>query len=81
MAYDKVSKTILRRMFNDNKIGTRHLTLQDLQRGFPTHEESNVKRKLEDLVEENIILHHTTDHGDEYSVNPQSLDEIEEVLF
>ena len=80
MEYDNVSKAILRKMFYDNRIGGRHLSFEDLQRGFPSHVKGNVKNRLKKLIRENLILHHPTSYGIQYSLNPQSLEEISEII-
>lgn len=80
MAYNDVSKAILRRMYYFGFIGTKHLTFEDIIINFPPNRAGSAKSRLEELIEENLILHHITDHGDEYSVNPQSLEEIDKIL-
>jgi len=80
MVYDSVSKAILRKMFYDNRIGGKHLSFEDLQRGFPSHVKGNVKKRLKELIRENLILHHPTSYGTQYSLNPQSLKEISEII-
>ncbi len=80
MEHDNVSKAILRKMFYDNRIGGRHLSFEDLQRGFPSHVKGDVKNRLKKLIRENLILHHPTSYGIQYSLNPQSLEEISEII-
>ena len=80
MVYDSVSKAILRKMFYDNRIGGKHLSFEDLQRGFPSHVKGNVKKRLKELIRENLILHHPTSYGTQYSLNPRSLEEISEII-
>ncbi len=80
MVYDLVSKAILRKMFYDTRIGGRHLSLEDLQRGFPKHERGSVKNQLKKLVKDNLILKHPTSYGLQYALNPEELDAIEEII-
>ena len=80
MEYDNVSKAILRKMFYDNRIGGRHLSFEDLQRGFPSHVKGNVKNRLKKLIRENLILHHPTSYGIQYSLNPHNLEEISKII-
>jgi len=80
MEYDNVSKAILRKMFYDNRIGGRHLSFEDLRRGFPSHVKGDVANRLKKLVRENLILHHPTSYGIQYYLNPQSLEEISEII-
>lgn len=80
MEYDEVSKAILRKMFYDTRIGGRHLSLEDLQRGFPSHEKGNVKNRLKKLIKENLILHHPAGYGMQYHLNPQRTEEISKII-
>ena len=81
MAYDSVSKAILRKMFYDTRIGGRHLSQEDLQKGFPKHERGNVKNQLKKLVKDNLVLKHPTSYGPQYALNPDELDEIEKIMI
>ncbi len=73
---DDVSKAILRKLFYDNRIGKKHISLENLKTGFPSHLKGDVDKKLKKLVKENLILHHPTSYGTQYALNPQRLQEI-----
>lgn len=77
---DEVSKAILRKLFYDNRIGGRHLGLEDLRRGFPSHLKGNVDKKLKTLIKENLILQHPTSYGPQYALNPLRIHDIKEIL-
>ena len=77
---DEVSKAILRKMFYDNRIGGRHLGLEDLKRGFPSHLKGVVDKKLKKLIKENLVLQHPTSYGPQYALNPQRIHDIMEIL-
>ena len=73
---DDVSKAILRKLFYDNRIGKKHISLENLKTGFPSHTKGDVDKKLKKLVKENLILHHPTSYGPQFALNPQRLQEI-----
>ncbi|MFY9300750.1 MAG: hypothetical protein WAO91_06135 [Candidatus Nitrosotenuis sp.] len=80
MQYDEISKNILRRMYNDNRIGARHLGLEDLKHGVPSHLKGDVDKQLKKLVKANLILHHPTSYGMQYSLNPHMIHEIRAII-
>ncbi len=80
MEYDDVSKAILRKMFYDKIIGGRHISLQDLKTGFPSHAKGDVDKKLKKLIKENLVLKHPTGYGMQYHLNPQRIDDISEII-
>ena len=73
---DDVSKAILRKLFYDNRIGKRHISLENLKTGFPSHAKGEVDKKLKKLVKENLILRHPTSYGPQFALNPQRIQEI-----
>ena len=77
---DDISKAILRKLFYDNRIGKKHISLENLKTGFPFHLKGDVEKKLKKLVKENLILQHPTSYGTQYALNPQRLEEIIKIL-
>jgi len=77
---DDISKAILRKLFYDNRIGKKHISLENLKTGFPSHLKGDVDKKLKKLVKENLILQHPTSYGPQYALNPQRLQEIIRIL-
>ena len=77
---DDVSKAILRKLFYDNRIGKKHISLENLKTGFPSHIKGDVDKKLKKLIKENLILMHPTSYGPQYALNPQRLNEIVDIL-
>lgn len=73
-----VSKAILRKLFYDNRIGKKHISLENLKTGFPFHLKGDIdkKLKLKKLIKENLILTHPTSYGLQYALNSQRLNEI-----
>jgi len=77
---DDISKAILRKLFYDNRIGKKHISLENLKTEFPSHLKGDVDKKLKKLVKENLILQHPTSYGPQYALNPQRLQEIIKIL-
>ncbi len=77
---DDTSKAILRKMFYDRRIGGRHLGLEDLKRGFPSHLKGDVDKKLQKLVKENFVLQHPTSYGPQYALNHLRLQDVITIL-
>jgi hypothetical protein len=73
-------KAILRKLFYDKRIGGRHLGLEDLKRGFPSHLKGDVDKKLKKLVKENLVLQHPTSYGPQYALNPQRIQDVIDIL-
>ena len=77
---DEVSKAILRKLFYDNRIGKKHISLENLKTGFPSHLKGDVDKKLKRLVKDNLVLQHPTSYGPQYALNSQRLQEIINIL-
>lgn len=73
---DDVSRAILRKLLYDNRIGARHISLENLKTGFPSHLKGDVDKRLKRLVKENMVIWHPTSYGPQYALNPQRLHEI-----
>jgi len=67
-------------MYRNRIIGGRHISLEDLRTGCPSHERGNVEKTLKKLVKENLVVQHTTSYGMQYTLNPQRIDEIKKIL-
>ena len=77
---DDVSKAILRKLLYDNRIGAKHISLENLKTGFPSHLKGDIDKKLKKLVKQNLILQHPTSYGLQYALNPQRLQEIINII-
>ena len=80
MNQDSTSKIILRKMINHNITGGRHNGVDDLKRGFPSHERGNVEKTIKNLAKKNLILKHPTSYGMQYSLNHDMLGKIRRIL-
>jgi len=56
MRTDIVSKKILAKMFADHRIGARHISLENIKTGFPSHIKGDVEKNIKKLVKENLVL-------------------------
>ena len=68
-------------MFFDKRIGGRHLGEQDLCRGFPSHEKGDIPKAIKKLIKTGLINHHPTSYGQQYSLNPHRISDIQEILM
>lgn len=73
---DDVSRSILRKLLYDNRIGARHISIENLKTGFPSHLKGDVDKRLKKLVRENLVLKHPTSYGRQFALNPQRLRDI-----
>lgn len=60
---DDLSKAILRKLFYDNRVGKKHISLENLKTGFPSHIKGDVDKKLKKLVKDNLVLQHPMVHS------------------
>jgi hypothetical protein len=75
-----ITTFILEKMYRNRIIGARHISLEDLRTGCPSHERGNIEKALKKLVKENLIMQHPTSYGMQYALNPQRIDEIMQIL-
>lgn len=80
MKYDNVSMTILSKMVFDGMIGGKHTAAESIKRGFPSHLKGDVDKALKKLVKSNLVLHHPTSYGVQYSLNPKMISEIRKII-
>lgn len=80
MKYDDLTITILSKMVFDGMIGGKHTSSESIKRGFPSHVKGDVDKTLKKLVKANLILHHPTSYGIQYSLNARMLEEIKKII-
>lgn len=80
MKYDDLSITILSKMVFDGMIGAKHTSAESIKRGFPSHLKGDVDKALKRLVKSNLIVHHPTSYGIQYSLNLRMLEEIRKII-
>lgn len=79
MKHDDLSITILSKMVFDGMIGGKHTSAESIKRGFPSHIKGDVDKALKKLVKSNLVIHHPTSYGIQYSLNPKMLEEIRKI--
>ncbi len=80
MGRQSISRFILEKMYRNRIIGGRHISLEDLRTGCPSHERGNIEKTLKKLAKQNLVLQHPTSYGMQYALNPQRIDEIMKIL-
>ena len=71
---------VLEKLYRNRVVGAKHISLEDLRTGCPSHERGNIEKNLKKLVKENLVLQHPTSYGMQYTLNPQRLQEIMKIL-
>lgn len=66
-------------MVFDGMIGGKHTYAESIKRGFPSHLKGDVDKALKKLVKSNLVIHHPTSYGIQYSLNPKMLEEIRKI--
>lgn len=79
MKHDDLFITILSKMVFDGMIGGKHTSTESIKRGFPSHLKGDVDKALKRLVKSNLVIHHPTSYGMQYSLNPKMLEEIRKI--
>lgn len=80
MGRERISFFILEKMYRNKIVGAKHISLEDLRTGCPSHERGNIEKNLKKLVKENLVLQHPTSYGMQYALNPQQLPDITKIL-
>ena len=80
--YNKIRKTIVRKLYSKKAFSKGHLLIERLQSGIPPHLFGFVKDVLKDLIKEEIVLFYgKTKYGEAYQLNVKKLKEIEEIVL
>ncbi|MGB9003972.1 MAG: hypothetical protein WCC52_09225 [Nitrosotalea sp.] len=80
MKHERILFFILEKMYRNRVVGARHISLEDLRTGCPSHERGNIEKGLKKLVKENLVLQHPTSYGMQYALNPQRLQDVMKIL-
>lgn len=71
---------ILRRLYNDGKIGGSHTAMKNLKKGVASHRRGFIEKEAKELVKMGYILLKPTSYGTHVSLNPRMIKEIETLL-
>lgn len=80
MGREGISFFILEKLYRNRVVGAKHISLEDLRTGCPSHERGNIEKNLKKLVKENLVLQHPTSYGTQYALNPQSIQDVMRIL-
>jgi len=73
---------ILIRLHTKKCFSQGHMLLERLQTGVPGHLKGEIKKTLQQLLKEELVLHYgKTKHGDAYQLNIEKLSEIENEIY
>lgn len=71
---------ICKKLTRHNYWGGKHISIEDLLKGFPSHLKKDFKKVVIELVRENILIIKPTNYGTRYSLNPRMGDEISKII-
>ena len=80
MKHKEIQLFVLEKLYRNRVVGAKHISLEDLRTGCPSHERGNIEKNLKKLVKENPVLQHPTSYGMQYALNPQRLQDIMKIL-
>ncbi len=80
MRQNNIPVWILQKMFRNRIICAKHISLEDLKTGLPSHVKDGIGKELKKLVKPNLLLTHPTSYGMQYHLNPQKINEIKKIL-
>ena len=80
MKHKGISLFVLEKLYRNRIVGAKHISLEDLRTGCPSHERGNIEKNLKKLVKENLVLQHPTSYGMQYTLNSQRLQDIMKIL-
>ncbi|MBS1268985.1 MAG: hypothetical protein MAG458_01721 [Nitrosopumilus sp.] len=78
--FDIYEIAILRKMHSYDYIGARHTSVDNLQRGFPSHVRGDVKKFVKRLIKLNLIILKSSTKEMHCSLNKSKIKEIEEII-
>ena len=79
MKHKGISFFVLEKLYRNRVVGAKHISLEDLRTGCPSHERGNIEKNLKKL-KENLVLQHPTSYGMQYALNSQRLPDIMKIL-
>lgn len=81
MTLDVFAIGILRKMFYYGYIGSKHTSIDNLQKSFPKHQRGDVKKALKGLIKAGLVIPKSTGYGQHCSLNSQRINEIEKLIM
>lgn len=81
LSSSEIRRRILRKMVRHHWWGGKHTAFDNIQKGFPDEVRKDVKKELEKLIREGLIITKPTSYGRHVSLNVRMKAEIERMLF
>ena len=78
--YIQISRTLVRKLYDETCFGKGSLYLDNLKRGIPPEHLDKVERILESLVKQEICAKKKKEHGWKYYLEMKRLDKIKEII-
>lgn len=79
--YEKVEKTIIKKLYSVKAWGKGHLLVDRFKSGLPSHLRGDVDSVIRDLLKKQIVLlYGKTKYGYAIYLNPKKIKEIEETI-
>lgn len=71
---------VLRKLFRRRIIGGKHTAFEHAMTGVPGHALGDVKKAAEELIKNGFIIAKKTSYGLQISLDPERLEEIEQII-
>ena len=78
--YIKISRTLVKKLFDETCFGKGSLYIDALKKGFPNEYLDKVEPVLEALVKQKICGKKKKEHGWKYDLNMDRYDKIKEII-
>jgi len=78
--YIKISRTIVKKLYDETCFGKGSLYIEALKNGIPTEDIGKLEPVLNALIKQNIICKKKNEHGWKYYLNMGRIDKIEEII-
>ena len=78
--YIKISRTLVRKLFDQNCFGKGTLYIETLKKGFPKEYLEKIEVVIDALVKQNICCKKKKEHGWKYYLNMDRYDKIKEII-
>jgi len=78
--YVKISRVLVKKLFDETCFGKGSLYIETLQHGFPRDQMDKVETVLEALVKQHICRKKKKGHGWKYYLNMDRFDKIKEII-
>jgi len=80
MELEQAKGFIVKKLFHHGYIGGRHTDIENLKKGLPGHFKGDIKKAVDELMREGIIIQKQTSYGLHVSLNPRKRAEMEKYL-